>query len=297
MAKLRRTSTPSKPSKSKKMKAKPASRPKAAPAVGKRPAKRVPAAKARLAAKPASKTTPKPAPKGKHTAKKTGKKSAGTKPRVPAKPVRHTKSKVPAKIVAKTPARNTAKAKKVATPQPPPHRSTYIDAVALYERGVQALQAHHYKEAGDLLSSVIVKFPEEKELHERARLYIQICQRQIETPPRVVETTEDKVFSATLAINNGALDQAIMVLSSVVRDDPDHDHATYMLGVTYALKGNHEMALQMLSRSMALNPENHDLARKEPDLEGLRTTDAFKALLASPPPLIQRKDRKARKTR
>jgi predicted Zn-dependent protease len=277
MAKLRRTSTPFKSSKSKNTKAKAAAKPKPA-------RKSVPLKKTPVKAKPA----PRPAPKA------TRKPAAKPAPKVTRKPVPKLalRNKPITKATSKTPAAMKPKAV-----QPVLHRSTYVDAVALYERGVQALQAHHYKEANDLLSAVVAKFPEEKELHERALLYIQICQRQIDAPPRMVETADDKVFSATLALNNGALDQATLLLSSVVREDPDHDHATYMLGVTYALRGNNDLAVQLLARSMGLNPENHELARKDPDLEALRSTDEFRAVLASPPALIQRKEKKAKKAR
>src|SRR5574342_1351459 len=64
---------------------------------------------------------------------------------------------------------------KVTTPgQPlaPQRRSTYFDAVALYERGLEALQRHDYRQATDLLQSVLRQYPDEKELHERVRLYL-----------------------------------------------------------------------------------------------------------------------------
>src|SRR4051812_25536785 len=61
---------------------------------------------------------------------------------------------------------------------PPKRRETYFEAVALYERGLEALQRHAYKEAAHLLESVLRQYPEERELHERVRLYLNICQRQ-----------------------------------------------------------------------------------------------------------------------
>src|SRR5262245_32353402 len=57
----------------------------------------------------------------------------------------------------------------------PPRRSTYVDAVAVYEQGVEALQKHDFARAEELLESVLVRYPEEKELHERVRLYLNIC--------------------------------------------------------------------------------------------------------------------------
>src|ERR1044071_7103061 len=58
-------------------------------------------------------------------------------------------------------------------PPPPPHRrATYYGAVAIYERGLETLQRHDYQGAADLFESVLRQYPEEKELHERVRLYL-----------------------------------------------------------------------------------------------------------------------------
>jgi TolA-binding protein len=60
-----------------------------------------------------------------------------------------------------------------------PERSTaYYEAVALYEKGIEALQRHEYDRAGSVLQSVLRQYPDEKELHERVRLYLSICERQ-----------------------------------------------------------------------------------------------------------------------
>ncbi|MDO8834258.1 MAG: tetratricopeptide repeat protein, partial [Vicinamibacterales bacterium] len=140
---------------------------------------------------------------------------------------------------------------------------------------------------------VIAQFPEEKELHERALLYLRVCDRGIAAEQHKTESPEERVYAATLAINNGSPDQAIAILAAVIQRDPEHDHATYMMGVAQALRGNNDAAMQYLARSMALNRENRDLAYKDPDLEALRRTDELRALLASPPPLLPRKDRPA----
>jgi predicted Zn-dependent protease len=172
-----------------------------------------------------------------------------------------------------------------------------VDAIAMYERGVQFLQARKYNEAAAALKGVIAQFPEEKELHERALLYIRVCERGIAAAPHKTESPEERVYAATLAINNGSPDQAIAILAAVIQKDPENDHATYMMGVAQAMKGNTDGAMQYLARSMALNRENRDLAFKEPDLEALRRTDEMRALLASPPAQLPRKDRPASKVR
>ena len=182
-------------------------------------------------------------------------------------------------------------------PQPlPQRRSTYIDAVSLYERGLEALQRHDYGQATDLLESVLRQFPEEKELQERVRLYLNICQRQAAPREEVPQTIDERLYAATLSINGGRYDEAIAHLRLVRDEDPDSDHALYMLAVAHAQRGEPAEAVAHLERAIALNPENRALARNDPDLEPLRGHDSFRAALEAPlmPRLERRRPIKTR---
>ena len=260
MAKLRRTT--GRPAPAEKAKAeRPAARSTSRPAV-KKPAPRP--------ARPAAKTPASP-------------KSAG-KPRKPAA----------ARPAPKPAARPTAKAApkpKLKASAPPPRRSTYADAVLLYERGLQALQAKRYREAADTLKRVIAEFPEEIELHERAQLYIRVCQRQFAPLDATPKTPEEQVYAATLALNAGATDRAVSLLNAAIQQQADNDAAEYMLGVALATKGDQQGSLRHLARALELNPDCRDLLRKEPELEALRETEALQALLAAAA-AAPRKDRR-----
>jgi tetratricopeptide (TPR) repeat protein len=163
----------------------------------------------------------------------------------------------------------------------PTRRSTYFEAVAVYERGLQALQAHDYGAATSLLESVLTLFPEEKELHERVRLYLNICERQASHREATPQTLDERLYASTLAINGGRYDEAISHLRLVRDEDPDNDHALYMLAVAHAQRGEPAAAIAHLERSIALNPENRALARRDPDLDPLAGDDAFQAILDS----------------
>src|SRR5438105_4864526 len=171
----------------------------------------------------------------------------------------------------------------------PQRRSTYFDAVAVYERGVEALQRHDYNLATDLLESVLRQYPEEKELHERVRLYLNICQRHATPREAAPQTIDERLFAATLAINGGQHDLAIAHLRLVRDEDPDNDHALYMLAVAHAQRGEPAEAVAHLERAIALNPENRALARNDADLEPLRDDEAFRAALEAP--AVPRSDR------
>lgn len=159
----------------------------------------------------------------------------------------------------------------------PPRRASYVEAVAVYERAMDSLQHHDYNQALTLLRSVLTSYPEEKELHERVRLYINVCERHATPQAAAPRTIEERLYASTLAINGGNYDEAIAQLRLVRDEDPDNDHALYMLAVAHAQRGEHAQAIAHLERSIALNPENRGLARQDTDFEPLMDDEAFRA--------------------
>jgi uncharacterized protein HemY len=75
--------------------------------------------------------------------------------------------------------------------------------VAIYERGVQALQRHDYGGAAGYFRTVLERYPEERELLERARLYLRVCERETSRQPAEVKTPAERVYAATVALNSG----------------------------------------------------------------------------------------------
>jgi len=162
-------------------------------------------------------------------------------------------------------------------------RPTYVEAVAIYEKGIEALQRHDFNHALELFQSVLRQYPEEKELHERVRLYLNVCERHATPREAAPQSIEERLYASTLAINGGRYDEAISHLRLVRDEDPDNDHALYMLAVAHAQRGEHAEAVAHLERAIALNPENRALARRDPDLEALHDDEAFRGAIDSPP--------------
>ena len=200
-------------------------------------------------------------------------------------PTQASSARAPRAVEAATPLRPSAPSSTRPAPESsaPKRRETYFEAVALYEQGLEALQRHAYHQAANLLESVLRQYPEERELHERVRLYLNICQRQAAQREAAPQTIDERLYAATLSINGGQYDQAIAHLRLVRDEDPDNDHAIYMLAVAHAQRDEHAEAVAHLERAIALNPENRALARNDPDLEPLRDDDAFRAALEAPP--------------
>jgi tetratricopeptide (TPR) repeat protein len=157
----------------------------------------------------------------------------------------------------------------------PVRRATYVEAVGLYEKGLEALQRHDYNRALALLEGVLTSYPEERELHERVRLYLNVCHRHASPRAAAPLSVQERLYASTLALNGGRYDEAISHLRLVRDEDPDNDHALYMLAIAHAQRGEHAESIAHLERAIALNPENRALARRDPDLDPLHDDDAF----------------------
>jgi tetratricopeptide (TPR) repeat protein len=160
----------------------------------------------------------------------------------------------------------------------PARRPTYPEAVARYEAGIRALQEHRFGDAADAFRTVLAQFPEEKELNDRARLYLTVCERQMKRAPEP-KTIEERLYASTLALNAGDSDTALRHLGQVVAQDPDHDGALYMLAVVHALRDDARTALSYLQRAIQRNPDNRSLALQDADLERLMQDESIRAAL------------------
>lgn len=161
-------------------------------------------------------------------------------------------------------------------------RPTYPEAVIRYEGGIKALQEHRFQEAAETFRAVLLQYPEEKELNDRARLYLALCDRHLRSAPEP-KTLEERLYAATLALNAGDRQTAVRHLEEIVAQDPNHDAALYMLGVAHALSDERDQALSYLQRAIQQNPDNRALALQDTDLERLMQDESIRAAVEAIP--------------
>jgi tetratricopeptide (TPR) repeat protein len=156
-------------------------------------------------------------------------------------------------------------------------------AVELFERGFQALQQRQFARAAGLLSSVLDNFADEKELQERARVFLAICERQAGAREAKPRSFEERLNTAIVAVNRGAFEEGLAAFRKLESEDPVNDHVQYLLAVTCASLGNLPLALAHLHRAIDLAPENRFRAVQDPDLEPLRQDPGFAAIAEALP--------------
>lgn len=168
------------------------------------------------------------------------------------------------------------------------------EAVRCFEVGMAALQRHHYMVAAEAFSTVLARFPEERALLDRARVYLDLCDRELRRRPTQPTTPEERLRAATAALNDGDEARAEGFVEAVLAEQPEQDLAWYLSAAIQARRGRREDALAQLRRAIALSPDVAAQAALDPDFDSLHDCEAFHAVTAPPAALPHRARRMRR---
>lgn len=149
-----------------------------------------------------------------------------------------------------------------------------------YDRGVSALQKKKVDEAERNFTDLIQKYPEERELVDRARVYLSVIERQKREAGPTLTEPEDFYYAAVLEKNRGNVAEAIEHLKRAAKKN-GHGRVDFLLACCYAQTGETDTALAHLKNAIEEDKSNRILARHDSDFDLLRETPAFQELLAS----------------
>jgi len=149
-----------------------------------------------------------------------------------------------------------------------------------YDRGVAALQKKKLEEAERHFIDLIQKYPEEKELVDRARVYLTVCERQRRDQAPALTEPEDFYYAAVLEKNRGNVAEAIEHLQRAAKKNGG-GKVDFLLACCYAQKGDLEVAVDHLQKAIAEDQRNRILARHDRDFDPVREAPEFQKLLAS----------------
>lgn len=162
---------------------------------------------------------------------------------------------------------------------PPPPPGPPPEAVEAFERSVAAMQRHKYVEASEGFTRLIAAYPSERALLERARVYLDLCRREIQRQPAEPRTVEERLTAATAALNVGDDRKAERLAESVLAEEPRQDLALYLLAAIAARRDARDAALAFLGEAIAISPDTRAQARLDSDFESLRDDERFRQLV------------------
>jgi tetratricopeptide (TPR) repeat protein len=180
------------------------------------------------------------------------------------------------------------KKKMSAKKSPPPQAKAglkddpaFAQAVQNYEAAVKAMQERKFDRAKGLLEKVISNGP--RELADRARVYLNTCNQQLNESAATFKTHEEHFDYAVSLLNSGQYDQARTHLEKILKQNPKADFAFYGMAVVDCLTGQVESSLKNLSEAIHLNPQNRFQARNDSDFQNMADDPRFTELLYPEP--------------
>jgi tetratricopeptide (TPR) repeat protein len=144
-----------------------------------------------------------------------------------------------------------------------------------YETAVKLLYAQEFDKAKALFEKIIHTFEEDKELVERTRIHIRLCEQKSARKPPSPRSVDEHYDLAISFYNQGKYEQAFEHLQKALKYDPSCDYVHYALAAIYCKTGDLETALLDLREAINLKPENRFLAQRDEDFAPLKEDSRF----------------------
>jgi tetratricopeptide (TPR) repeat protein len=149
-----------------------------------------------------------------------------------------------------------------------------------FDRGVSALQKKKFDDAERNFLDLILKYPDEKELVDRSRVYLTVCERQRRDQNPALTEPEDFYYAAVVEKNRGNVSEAIEHLKRAAKKNGG-GRVDFMLACCYAQTGDSAVSLAHLKKAIEEDQQHRILARHDRDFDPLRESPEFQELLAS----------------
>ena len=153
-------------------------------------------------------------------------------------------------------------------------------AVELFEKAMRALGKRDYERAKEHFESLLSANAEERDVAERARLYLGVCRRALDKRPAFKPKTFDELLNhGVFQHNRGDFDEALKLFGQAAEQQPKNEHVLYCIAVSAAQAGDVSGALKSLRAAIQANPASRAQARADVDFDPIRENEEFLEIL------------------
>ena len=146
-----------------------------------------------------------------------------------------------------------------------------------YQNAVQFMQEGKFEKARALFDKLAREAT--PEIVERARVYLNVCERNARRDSLSFNTPEEQYDYAVSLLNSGSYEDARDQFEAILAKSPQADFAHYGMALLSSMTGQAEEALDHLGRAIALNPANRIQARSDADFIDMADDPRFTELL------------------
>ena len=157
-------------------------------------------------------------------------------------------------------------------------KDDYEKALSSFDQAMKAFHKGDFTRAKELLKTFSDNFSSEKELMDRARVYLTICTSRQKKEKIQLTTFEDYYQYSIMKINQEDYEEALKSLGKAGEMKPKEGKIPYLMANAYCQMGETEKCLEYLRKAMQIDKFFSTLAQNESDFEPLWEDKKFKLI-------------------
>jgi tetratricopeptide (TPR) repeat protein len=157
-------------------------------------------------------------------------------------------------------------------------KDAYEKALAAYGEAMKEFHKGRLDKAQELLKAFLEKYDTEKELVDRAKLYLQMTQEKGKKETVSLKTMDDYVNYSIYKINSGAHEEALKLLEKALEMKEEEGRVYYLMANAHILMGKADEAMECLKKAFQKDKFYRVLAQNEIDFEPLWDDKKFKLI-------------------
>jgi len=157
-------------------------------------------------------------------------------------------------------------------------KSDYEKSLLAYSQAMKAFHKGVYPRAAGLLKEFLERYASEKELVDRAKVYLSICEEQKKDTGVKLKTSEDYYQYGIYKLNQGDYEESLKLLNKAAEMEPKEGKFVYSMADCFCLMGDEDNCLAYLTKAIQIDKYFKILAQNERDFEPLWEDKRFKLI-------------------
>lgn len=157
-------------------------------------------------------------------------------------------------------------------------KDSYERALSAYGEAIKEFRKRNWEKAQSFFEAFINRFNEEKELVDRAQIYLKVIKEKGKRELGQPKTSDDYYYFSVYCLNQGKYDEALKLLNKALEVKGDEGKIYYLKAQIYSLQGQNDNALECLKKAIQRDKVYKVMAQNEADFAPLWEDKKFKLI-------------------
>ena len=152
-------------------------------------------------------------------------------------------------------------------------------ALKQYESAIKMMYSQDFEGAKVVFAKIVSTYPEDKEIQERVKTHLKLCELKMARKPAAPKTLEEHYDVGVALMNQRRYEEAREHFQRALKFNPKSDFVIYAIAALSCRTGDLENALEYLKSAIHMRPDNRYLAQHDSDFEPLMQDARFVAII------------------